>query len=205
LQQQWLNDLRKNADQRGEVFALVASWSDDRRRNALLVRRRIFGHVYFGSFFVLGVRLSTSARPLLTDQIAQALAMGITFAYFSIDPRNEDGTYAGAGVRILHWAMAMSGFLLAVGAAFQIWPYMHTFVCITRSLRRADDTKIYLPPVALLVCPRQLRRSRRWPGYQVPMSFASTDDPRELRQLLTTLSVEHDCSACTCGAHNLAV
>jgi hypothetical protein len=187
----WWKQIRSHPPWRDFILSLIRAWSDDRRRNAILVQKRM---------------------------TRRAVALGAYSALVRTTSVSSAGTYADTHVLLLK-VLGGSGYLLSLAIElFHVLPFVFNAVFVTSlccilfgvgaccarpalisahialrirySLRAADaaanDARIYVPPVALIAC--ETRFTWRRPFYD-PVPFVACEDLRELGVRIRELEV----------------
>jgi hypothetical protein len=188
----WWKQIRSHPPWRDSILSLIRAWSDDRRRNAILVQKRMTGRaVVVGAYSALVRATSVSSAGTYADTHVLLLKMLGCSGYMLplvIELFHRGHPFIFNAVIVT----TLCCILFGVGAWFARPALIsaHIALLIRSSLRAADaaadDARIYVPPVALLA--RGTRFTRRRPFYE-PVPFVACEDLRELGVRIRELEV----------------
>jgi hypothetical protein len=188
----WWKQIRAHPPRRDSILSLIRAWSDDRRRNAILVQKRMTRRaVFVGAYSALVRTTSASSAGTYADTHVSLLKMLGCSGYLL--PLVIELFHRGHPF-ILNAVMVTTTCCIPFGLgawfARSALTSAHIALRIRSSLRAADatadDARIYVPPVTLLA--RGTRFTWRRPFYE-PVPFVECEDIRELGVRIRELEV----------------
>jgi hypothetical protein len=181
---EWWKKIRSDPKlkQRESILIGIRAWSpNDRRRNAIHVRKAMVLRSVFSGSVATMVRKAGAIRSAGTGaDVLRMLGAGWLFLSLAVDLFHRSLIANAVIVSLLCAVFGACGASLAPLAAVTA----HLALRVHLSLRISDDTRIYIPPAALLVHrPRFVWRQR----FYSPVPFIPCEDMRELGARISAL------------------